>query len=380
MPSEETRKGMTEKAEQGIWPSYAPFGYRNVLGENGKKTIEPDPELAPVVRQMFEWYATGRYSVREITHMARSEGLVFRKTGNPVPQSSLHKMLRNCIYMGEFVWDKKTYHGCHEPIVSRELWDKVQSVLDGRYAKRNRKTKRNFAFTGLIRCGHCGCAMVAEIKKSRYVYYHCSRAKGKCPEPYTREEVLEERFAELLDRLRFDDEVLDWVSQALRVSHGDEKQHHEDAIRRIQTEYDRLQNRIDAMYVDKLDGRIDTDFFDRKAAEWRTEQQKCLELIRGHQDANQTYLDEGIRLLELAQKAGRLFRQQSSAEKHRLLGFVLSNCTWKDGQLTAEYRQPFDLLAKNVVAFEKKQQEKGSEKGDFDNWLPGPDSNQRPSG
>jgi site-specific DNA recombinase len=66
-PSEETRKGMTEKAEQGIWPSYAPFGYRNVLGENGKKTIEPDPELAPVVRQMFEWYATGRYSVREIT-------------------------------------------------------------------------------------------------------------------------------------------------------------------------------------------------------------------------------------------------------------------------------------------------------------------------
>ena len=52
--SEETRKGMTEKAEQGIWPSYAPFGYRNVVGENGKKTIEPDPALAPVVRQMFE--------------------------------------------------------------------------------------------------------------------------------------------------------------------------------------------------------------------------------------------------------------------------------------------------------------------------------------
>ncbi len=72
--SEETRKGMTEKAEQGIWPSYAPFGYRNVLGENGKKTIEPDPELAPVVRQMFEWYATGQYSVRDITRMAREHG------------------------------------------------------------------------------------------------------------------------------------------------------------------------------------------------------------------------------------------------------------------------------------------------------------------
>jgi len=136
------------------------------------------------------------------------------------------------------------------------------------------------------------------------------------------------------------------------VSYGDEKQHHEDAIRRIQAEYDRLQNRIDAMYVDKLDGRIDTDFFDRKAAEWRGEQQKCLELIRDHQDANQTYFDEGIRLLELAQKVGALFRKQSPSEKRRLLGFVLSNSTWKDGRLTAEYRQPFDLLAKNVIAFE----------------------------
>jgi len=54
------------------------------------------------------------------------------------------------------------------------------------------------------------------------------------------------------------------------------------------------------MYVDKLDGRIDSDFFDHKAAEWREEQRKCLELIHEHQDANQTYLDEGIRLLELA--------------------------------------------------------------------------------
>jgi hypothetical protein len=66
------------------------------------------------------------------------------------------------------------------------------------------------------------------------------------------------------------------------------------------------------------------------------------------------YLDEGIRLLELAQKAGSLFRNQSPAEKRQLLGFVLLNCTWKDRQLAAECRQPFDLLAKNVIALETK--------------------------
>ena len=108
------------------------------------------------------------------------------------------------------------------------------------------------------------------------------------------------------------------------------------------------------------------------------EQQKCLELIREHQDANQTYFDEAIRQLELAQKAGTLFRQQSSAEKRRLLGFVLSNCTWKDGRLTAAYRQPFDLLAKNVISLEKKKPAERARTSVSDIWLPGPDSNQGP--
>lgn len=182
-----------------------------------------------------------------------------------------------------------------------------------------------------------------------------------------------------LERNPVDNEVLAWVSQALRVSHGDEKQHHEKAIRRIQAEYDRLQNRIDAMYIDKLDGRIDGDFFDRKSEEWREEQRKCLDLIREHQDANQNYLDEGIKLLELAQKAGTLFRNQSPGEKRRLLGFVLSNCVWKNGKLTAEYKQPFDLLAKNVVELEAMRRKEGTKQGDFENWLPNLDSNQEPS-
>ncbi len=377
--SEETRKGMIEKAEQGIWPSCAPFGYRNIVGENGKKTIEPDPNLAPIVRKMFEWYATGKFSVREVALLARAEGLVFRKSGQPVPVSSVHKMFRNCIYMGNFIWDNKTYHGSHEPVVSNELWERAQSVLDGRFTNRSRKSKHDFLLTGMIRCGHCGCAMVAEIKKGRYVYYHCSRAKGNCPEPYIREELLEARLIELLDRLRFDDEVLAWVSKALKLSHDDEKRHHEDAIRRIQTEYDHLQARIDLMYVDKLEGRIDREFFERMAGDWRVEQQKCLALIGDHQNANQTYMSEGIRLLELAQRAGFLFRQQQRAEKRQLIGFVLSNCTWKDGQLTAEYRQPFDLLAKNVSALGAEKLSRSAKSRDFDNWLPGTDSNRRPS-
>ena len=88
---------------------------------------------------------------------------------------------------------------------------------------------------------------------------------------------------------------------------------------------------------------------------------------------------DSIRLLELAQKAGALFRKQSPVEKRRLLSFVLSNCTWKGGQLTAAYRQPFDLLVKNVISLEAKTPAEHAQAGISGNWLPRLDSNQRPT-
>src|SRR5438132_11083030 len=88
--SEETRKGMLEKAEQGIWPSFAPLGYRNVAGCDGKKIIEPDPDLAPIIARLFEWYATGTLSLKEAAEKARAAGLVYRKSGVAVPGSTVH--------------------------------------------------------------------------------------------------------------------------------------------------------------------------------------------------------------------------------------------------------------------------------------------------
>jgi hypothetical protein len=237
------------------------------------------------------------------------------------------------------------YRGIYEPLITQELWEQVQAVLDRRHEKRHRKFKHEFAFSGLIECGHCGCSLVGEIKKGRYVYYHCTGYKGSCAEPYTREETLSEQFAEVLKRLTFDKEILVWVKEALKQSHVDEKQYHEDAIDRLQDEHKRLQNRLDVMYVDKLDGKIDEAYYDRRAGEWRSEQDRLLRLIEEHQAANRTYLDEGVQLLELAGRAYELFRKQEPREQRRLLDFLLSNCTWKDNQLTVTFRQPFDLIA-----------------------------------
>ena len=160
-----------------------------------------------------------------------------------------------------------------------------------------------------------------------------------------REEVLQVEFAALLDRPVFDEEVLDWVREALTASHEDERRAHDEAVARLQADYARLQNRLDTMYVDKLDGRIDASAFDRLASKWREDQAECLRLVRQHQAANQSYMAEGVRLLELARSARILFDRQQPDEKRRLLDFLVSNCTWRDGRLSAEFRQPFDLLA-----------------------------------
>ncbi len=172
-----------------------------------------------------------------------------------------------------------------------------------------------------------------------------------------------------------DHEVLAWVRQAVRESHKDEKALHDDAIAKLQREHKRLQDRIDVMYEDKLDGRIDADYFDRKAAESRSEQCRITRDVEAHRTAHQSYVEEGIKLLQLAQRAHQVFENQPPAEKRKMLDFVLSNCRWKDGQSAAEYRQPFDLIAAATEADRQARASGGSRSGDFGNWLGGRDSN-----
>jgi hypothetical protein len=211
--SEEARKGMQEKAEQGIWPTKTPLGYKNVTGPDGKKIIAVEPTLAPIVARLFEWYGRGGISLKEAARKAYAAGLTYPKSGAKVPVSTVHTILRNRLYTGWFEWNGKLIQGKHEALVTVDLWERVQGMLDGRFAKKAKRGKHDFAFSGLIACHACGCAVVGEIKKERYIYYHCTGYADKCQgtpascrRKHVREEALESQFTELLGRLRFDDE------------------------------------------------------------------------------------------------------------------------------------------------------------------------------
>ena len=140
-------------------------------------------------------------------------------------------------------------------------------------------------------------------------------------------------------------------------------------IRRLQAEHKRLTDRLHGMYLDKLDGRVTPQFFDDMAGQWREEQQRCLRDIERHQTAEQSYMVEGIKLLELANDAKGLFERQPAREKRRLLNLLLSNCEWSDGVIAVTFQQPFDFLIKTRVADTVPENSGGLETAKNQVWL-----------
>ena len=123
--------------------------------------------------------------------------------------------------------------------------------------------------SSLFRCSACSGVNRFQVGfPARTTIGRCTHYKTDCNEPYVREEVLEEQFTDILRRLHFDEEVLDWIRTALKESHDDETRYHREVVDKLQKEYKRLE----AMYVDKLDGKVGERFYEQKSVAWREEQ------------------------------------------------------------------------------------------------------------
>ena len=123
---------------------------------------------------MFERFAKGDVSIK----MLAREFPTIR--GRRFYPAQIHQALRKRIYTGDFDFDGVTYKGTYAPLVSRETWERVQAILDGRSFEQVAPVgSAEFTLTGLVHCGHCGCLMVGELKKGRYIYYHCTDSRGR---------------------------------------------------------------------------------------------------------------------------------------------------------------------------------------------------------
>ncbi len=345
--SEEVKKGQLEKARQGHYPLVAPYGYKNNKETRMIEVYEPD---ALWVRRMFELYASGNYSLNALRDVLYEEGMRFRPSQPKIHKSTLAKMLQNIIYTGDFYYKEHFYKGKHKPIIPLSLYEQTQETFDK--ANRPQKTKRDFAFSGLMTCGICGCSMTPQLQKGKYVYYHCSQGRGECKSRYIREEAIADQFAEALKRLELTDEALNGIIPVLKSSHREEIEFHEERVRGLRDRYDKLSKRIELIYEDKLDGKIPEELWLRKHEEYKAEMNRIEESLRQHKQGNFNYVESGIRLLELAKNAYRIYSQENTLEQRRILSSLLSNCTLKDGKLDYTYTEPFDRIAEGLD-FEK---------------------------
>ncbi len=202
--------------------------------------------------------------------------------------------------------------------------------------------------------------MTAEIKKSRYVYYHCTGYRGKCALPYFREEELGNRLGQILKDIHIPDDVLELLRQSLLHDNDCAEARSQSESERLRIRLARASRRIEQAYLDKLDGKITEAFWEAKSSEWNQEEQQILMALDGLERQSPERLLDGVRILELANKAYFLYLKQPPTEKAKLLRIVLSNCKIDAASVDPTYRKPFDLIFQRV----KKEE-----------WLPGLDSN-----
>ncbi|MBN1232811.1 MAG: recombinase zinc beta ribbon domain-containing protein [Candidatus Coatesbacteria bacterium] len=275
------------------------------------------------------------------------------------------------------MWKGIYYEGKHEPIISRELFNKVQEVLSGK--GRPRKRVHDFTFKGLLRCGHCGCRLVGYLAKGKYIYYHCNRSKAICNEKYVSEQEMDKQFMEDLKYFKMSNETIEHLRNALNESHQEEKLYFESCMNNLDQEIKNLRKKLSIAYEDRVNGIITAEEYVQMSNAWKMRLSEVSEEIDRHDKANIGYYEDGERILELAQNAVLIYFKMNSEEKRKLLNLVYSNCFWKDGKMIPQYRQPFDIL---IDMNKKKNQMKGQKRlkiDKIDRSYPWRDLNLRPT-
>jgi len=177
------KRGYERILRDGRWYGNTPLGYTSVYNDEGRRIdIVPDPQKQHLIRQIFEMYASGNYSVASLLKAITKAGLT-DKNDAPIKHQRLDGVLKNPFYCGYMVSKGRKYVHKYEALITKELF---YTCLDLRKRNRTNKVKyktRRFLFgSGLLTCEKCGLKITAEqkVKPSgkKYIYYSCTGAKG----------------------------------------------------------------------------------------------------------------------------------------------------------------------------------------------------------
>lgn len=224
----EVIKGSMQKVKAGGTASRAPIGYLNVRRiEHGQdiRTVEVDPERAPLIQWAFEAYATGEWTTRGLLAELTERGLRSRETAarvsKPLQQSNIQLLLRHPFYKGVVRYKGVEYPGRHEAIVSEKTWQKVQDVLSAKDRSGEKTREHPHYLKGSLYC-HCGFRMILSHSRGRrgtvYPYFCCLGRHGKhndCTKRAELIETIEGKVQDLYTRVQLAPELRDAIELTL---------------------------------------------------------------------------------------------------------------------------------------------------------------------
>ncbi len=362
--SKNVRRGLSSKLDKGWFPSIAPVGYLNDVINH---TIVKDPERFNIVQKAWGLMLTGNYTVPQIWNKTVNEwGLTSVKRrkvgGEPLRLNALYKIFSNLFYTGQFLVKGQIYQGKHDPLITLDEFDHVQILL-GRKGRPRPKT-HVFPFTGIMRCGDCGCLITAETKTKliktenklkSYTYYHCTHKKTDKPcfqKKVIPEAELESQIEKEIMGLTILPEFKQWALEALNNKNDreiDERskiyeaQHK--ALTEAQADLDKLSK---AFYREK----IDEAFYIKEKQELTSKIETLKTQMRETEGRAERWLELSEKVFNFSLYAYKAFLNGNLETRREILAALGSNYIIKDQKLTITYNKYFEPIIKHYPALE----------------------------
>jgi site-specific DNA recombinase len=363
MNGEDIKTKMLNKAQKGGTNGRAKLGYQNttvIIDGHKVNTIALDDERAPYVRMMFELWATGRYAnIQQLCDKLTDAGLRMPRTGKPVSTQTLWKMLRDRYYVGYVTYKGVEYPGRHEALISEELFDRAQRVLDSHSGSGTRQRTHHHYLKGVVWCARCRQRFIVQRSKGRhggiYYYFFCGGREDKtCDQPYVPVEVMEQA-------------VEDHYGQAVRLSNDFRAQVRSAVDAAVATNHD-LTDEMRDQYtrrLDKLDAK-ESYLLDLASEEgWPKDKlREKVQAIRHERKQIQAELDQAEQrldtgraifhhALELLDNPQAMYQHGNEAVKTTLNKAFFTKLYVDSRKVTEhELQEPFDLLSEAYRLYE----------------------------
>jgi len=215
------QRGRRQSAESGNYiGTRPPYGYDIFKNDKGDRYLVPNPEQAPIVRLVFERYVNESMGANKIANELNTLGYK-TYSGKKWTASSVLTIIKNEVYIGRIQWGKREQRkskepgkrrdtktrpreewidakGKHEPLVSEELFQKAQEILQRKYhVPYQLENGLTNPLAGVIRCDMCGASMVLRPYTTQLPHIMCYNRF--CDNKSTRFQFVEEKLIQALD-------------------------------------------------------------------------------------------------------------------------------------------------------------------------------------